>query len=538
MRFGFSRFLFHARRTMGIVLSVVFAAMSFLGYRTPVEGAGEPGAQVTGCLYASFRKIIDKEKIGVSDRFDLSMAGNEYEGFQLVLKARTPQEGLKWDMTPFTGPEGAVLQAEVFRESYISIVANGIRMNYPDALMPFTQGTFSIPEGGVNNPFYIKLYAPAGTPPGEYLSTITVSGSDGATQCVFRVCARVWAFTLPATPSCETAMGISGSSIAAKHGVDPSSPQAAQLYKKYYDMLLEHKISPYSLPVDILSGEADAYMSDERLTSFCIPYTADDTRLAALYNKVRSNPAWDAKAYFYPIDEPSSAAAYEQYAAITERLARVCPGYNMVTPFYMYRFNESGMEFNSLAMQNGKSNIICAVSNLYDEDGFASEVAVRTAAGDKSWWYVCCGPQGDYCNLFIHWEGIRHRILFWQQKDCNVTGLLYWCTTYWNDVEDPWSESLTTPWTGDSAFGDGSLMYNGNKAGVDGPVSSLRLEAVTDGIEDYEYLTLAQNQFGSGYTDEAIAKVTASLTDYTYSDDVFACARYEIGLDLSAAAAP
>jgi len=538
MRFGFSKFLFHARRTVGIVLSVVFSVLSLLGYRTPVEGVGEPGAQVTGCLYASFRKVIDAERIGTADRFGLSMAGNEYEGFQLVLKARAPQEDLRWEMEPFAGPQGAVLQAEVFRESYISVVANGLRMNYPDALVPFSQGTFSIEEGGENNPFYIKLYASAGTPPGEYVSTITISGADGAPQCVFHVSARVWAFTLPVTPSCETAMGISGYSIAAKHGVDPSGPQAAQLYEKYYESLLEHKISPYNIPVDILSSEADAYMSDPRLTSFCIPYDADDTRLAALYNKVQSNPGWDAKAYFYPIDEPSTAAAYEQYAAITARLARVCPGYNMVTPFYVYKFTDSGREYNSLVMQNGRSNIICAGSSLYDAEGFAQEAAGRAAAGDKNWWYVCCGPQGDYCNLFIHWEGIRHRILFWQQKDCNVTGLLYWCTTYWNDIQDPWSESLTTPWTGDSAFGDGSLMYNGNKIGIDGPVSSLRLEAVTDGIEDYEYLTMAQNQFGDGYTSDAIAKVTASLTDYTYSDTVFERARYAIGSDLGNASSP
>lgn len=538
MRFGFSKFLFHTRRTLGIALSLVFSVLSLLGYRTPAEGAGLPGAQVTGCLYASFRKIIDSERIGATQYLNLSMAGNEYEGFQLVLKSRRPQEGLQWGMTPFTGPAQAAIRTEVFRESYISVVTNGIRMNYPDALIPFTQETFSIPDGGLNNPFYIRLYAPEDTPAGEYFSTITVGGSDGSEQCIFRICVRVWAFALPVKPSCETAMGISGYSIAVKHGVDPSGPQAAQLYKKYYEMMLEHKISPYSIPLDILSSEADAYMSDERLTSFCIPYVSDDERLAALYNKVRSNPAWAAKAYFYPIDEPSSAAAYEQYAAITDRLARVCPGYNMVTPFYIYKFTDGGREYNSLVMQNGRSNIICAVSNLYDTDGFAQEVARRTATGDKSWWYVCCGPQVDYCNLFIHWEGIRHRILFWQQKERNVSGLLYWCTTYWNDVADPWSEALTTPWTGDSAFGDGSLMYNGNKIGIDGPVSSLRLEAVTDGIEDYEYLTLAQNRFGRSYTQEAIAKVTASLTDYTYSDTAFNRARYDLGCDLSAAAAP
>jgi len=142
MRFGFSKFLFHTRRTLGIALSLLFSVLSLLGYRTPAEGAGLPGAQVTGCLYASFRKIIDSERIGATQYLNLSMAGNEYEGFQLVLKSRRPQEGLQWGMTPFTGPAQAAIRTEVFQESYISVVTNGIRMNYPDALIPLPRKLF------------------------------------------------------------------------------------------------------------------------------------------------------------------------------------------------------------------------------------------------------------------------------------------------------------------------------------------------------------------------------------------------------------
>ena len=332
-------------------------------------------------------------------------------------------------------------------------------------------------------------------------------------------------------------MGLDRPYIAREHGVENNSAEAAELYEKYYEYLLSRGVSAYYIPADILSPEADAYMSDPRVTSFCVPYPGDDGLLQRYYEKVSSNPVWAAKAFFYPIDEPSNAQAYETYSQITQRLARLCPGYNMVTPFYKYKFSDGGIDFNSVRNQEGKSNIVCAVSNLYDEEGFAQEVAARVANGDRSWWYVCCGPQGDYCNLFTHWEGLQHRLLFWQQKQCDVTGLLYWSTTYWNDVDDVWAESLTTPWTGDSAFGDGSLFYNGNKVGINGPVSSLRLEAVGDGIEDYEYFVIAQRLFGEQYVKDTIKKVSKSLTRYTYSDSLFAKVREQLGSDIERACA-
>lgn len=40
--------------------------------------------------------------------------------------------------------------------------------------------------------------------------------------------------------------------------------------------------------------------------------------------------------------------------------------------------------------------------------------------------------------------------------------------------------------------GDGALFYPGNDAGIDGPVASLRLKALRDGMEDYEYFALLE----------------------------------------------
>ena len=52
---------------------------------------------------------------------------------------------------------------------------------------------------------------------------------------------------------------------------------------------------------------------------------------------------------------------------------------------------------------------------------------------------------------------------------------------------DTWSN----PQTFKQFNGEGVLFYPGTDAGIDGPVASMRLKSLRDGLEDYEYLVLA-----------------------------------------------
>ena len=223
------------------------------------------------------------------------------------------------------------------------------------------------------------------------------------------------------------------------------------------------------------------------------------------------------------------------YNGIIARLRSVWgDDFHMVTPFYGIELTdgETGDVIRNLEIQSGNSDILCPETVCFSDRGFSDAIADRAAQGDKIWWYVCCGPspKSDYCNLFTQQDGIKHRLLFWQQKQQGVTGLLYWSTSYWTDVGgDPWTSAWTTPWTGVDTFGDGSLLYDGYHVGVDGPVSSLRLEAVANGIEDYAYLQMAEELLGEKYVDGVIAKVSKDLTHYTLSEAQFAKVRIALG---------
>ena len=180
-------------------------------------------------------------------------------------------------------------------------------------------------------------------------------------------------------------------------------------------------------------------------------------------------------------------------------------------------------------------------------------VAERRAAGDQFWWYVCCGPTAPYATEFTDHPGTELRVWLWQTWAERVTGVLIWETVYWtsgtaypdrNAPQNPYLDAMC--WVSDGELapgtkrpwgnGDGRFLYpplaaaDGKPAApvLDGPVDSVRLEMLRDGIEDYEYFAMLKRLLASKGAKldprtrenlEALLKVpaavSASLTSFT-----------------------
>jgi hypothetical protein len=490
-------------------------------------------------------KLQPTANLGKDADYTIRLAKNEREGVQLAFVSARDEKTVRISIRSFVNGAGDELPVRIYKERYVAVPGWGTAFSdeYPDALEPLPDDAeFTLSKNRLQ-PIYIETVSGKDTPAGTYTANITITDDHANVLATPTLTAEVWDFALPDTPATQSAMGIFSSEFWRLMGLDGTSyghngdngsytleEAQAAVYKQYYDYLLEHHITPYELPYDVLDERADAYMSDPRVTSFLVPYPGDDDLLAQYYEKVSSNPEWAAKAYFYPIDEPNDEAAYAAYREITDRLARLCPGYNMVTPFYS---NEPETEggLTAVQIQRGRSSILCPESVVLDSPGAREALyAARDEAGARIWWYVCCGPTGDYNNNFIRQQAIRHRILFWQEKMENVTGFLYWNSIYC-DKGNPWETSKT--WDSYESGGDGVLMYPGRYMGYDEPVGTLRLKNLCDGIEDYTYLTLAEEKFGREWIDEKIARITTTLTDYTLSDALLQEVRAEIGAALA-----
>ena len=157
----------------------------------------------------------------------------------------------------------------------------------------------------------------------------------------------------------------------------------------------------------------------------------------------------------------------------------------------------------------------------------------RKAAGDRIWWYTCWGPREPYCNMLIDQEGILHRIMFWLQYRNRVEGFLYWCIDYWMEVADPWKNMTTVPFLSTTVYGDGSLVYNGNKIGRFGAVPSLRMEIIRTAIDDYTLLALAQKKFGDDWINQKIDEIAPGMKEFSRDPALLAKVRTEIGDALS-----
>jgi len=152
-------------------------------------------------------------------------------------------------------------------------------------------------------------------------------------------------------------------------------------------------------------------------------------------------------------------------------------------------------------------NLYCPMISTFQP----ARAAVRREEGDRSWWYVCTVPKEPYPGLFIDHPGVDMRVWLWMTWHYNLDGVLVWATNYWtspgsfpdkpqNPYEDPmgWVSSkgpdIRSPW----GNGDGRFFYPPLAAADASPpdpvieprVPAQRVAMLSDGIEDFEYLTM------------------------------------------------
>ena len=122
----------------------------------------------------------------------------------------------------------------------------------------------------------------------------------------------------------------------------------------------------------------------------------------------------------------------------------------------------------------------------------------RLKAGKPVWWCVCCWPS-SHPNLFVDYPAVDARIVGWLTWKLGVEGFEYWSVTSWarslktmggkkfiDQVDSKWNANSFGKYNG-----DGYLTYPGPKNTI---LSSIRFEALRDGFEDHEYLSILRRR--------------------------------------------
>lgn len=129
----------------------------------------------------------------------------------------------------------------------------------------------------------------------------------------------------------------------------------------------------------------------------------------------------------------------------------------------------------------------------YYAEGYSSEVLRQQYAEQAERWTYAT-------NISLESPLAFPRALSWMMAEYDVTGMLNWecalfaesASTGYVPVEDYYTTVFHT-YSKDN--GNGYLAYPGGPYGIDGPIPSLRLQALRDGIEEYEMIYALKNRY-------------------------------------------
>ena len=463
----------------------------------------------------------------------IHMAGNSIENCQFFLSAEKEQPNLILSLSDLTDGSGNTLRAEILREHYVNI--NGQMI--PDALPPLSGPVVLTP--GQSQGFVIKVWADTNQPAGLYSATLNVYDSNkGVTIKTATVYTYVYPFSLSEETALRTAINMGDWAIVSTYeNRGMKDYEYWDLYKIYYDFLLENRICAYRLPYRLDDGRVTDYLNNPRVNSFVINKISDNE--AQAHEILSQNPDWLKKGFYYYVDEPTNTGLLNNLAAAGNRLSSTFPGYRQVSPF----FTDINMgEEDQIEFMKDYVNIWCTkpfaftprdkymipgtqfmTTSAQDKKygTFAERMAALAKEGHEAWLYVCWEPGQPYVNWLALGDGTEPLVSIWQCKMTDSVGMLYWDSTYW--TADPMND--LTPLIGASSHGDGVLFYSGALIGSYEPISSHRLENIRNGIQDYQLLTMLEELVGPEAADEMVAMVTTDVVTYTNNDDYLKAVR-------------
>ncbi|NOY75350.1 MAG: DUF4091 domain-containing protein [Kiritimatiellaeota bacterium] len=479
---------------------------------------------------SNLKKIFrDKPFPGnVGNTADITAARNEYEGFQLiVLSSKKTLKNIRLEISDL-----------VNRKTNSRIGVRNIKYNvvgyvktdkgvWPDPL--FDEKTFTI-EAGKIQPVWVTVYVPETAPPGDYEGFINVKPANSHSTKI-KVSVKVRNFTLPREFHLKTDFWLHWRYIKLFAHLDKVTFEE---YKKYCDILTSHRISyadngssalvkafiepdgSISFDFSVADQYLEYYMSKnpnalnvsfyecggaffryfanlpvrERTTgkSRILRYkrfSPEHRKIVIQYlrdytNHLKEKGWYDNKAYIKVFDEPNKRKGQYAYVKKTYGLIKdAVPDLKRL------------IAINSIAAPEliGYIDIWCPKIQRYNSLFYA----LRKRAGDEIWWYVC-GWQKNYPDFDIGLPAISHRILFWLSWKYNISGVLYYGVNYWSRKNYTNYENGPYPYKKTPSSypydGGGYLLYPGRK----GPLSSVRLEVIRDGLEDYEYFFLLKEK--------------------------------------------
>jgi len=414
---------------------------------------------------------------------------------------------------------------------------------------------------GQNQALWVDVHVPKDIAAGTYSGVLTVRARGGISEQV-GVTLAVWDFTLPDGPTHRNHFG-GFSNVARSFNVERGSERFKQIEMRYCRAMAEHRINPpipsYLLPevngdgsLNIVPEKHEAlkeFIAGFHVTDFEIPRSrfarlpgstlrpdyktisdADREKAQRYYKdyyKYLKDNGWDKRAYVYMLDEPNLRGNYEQVLVLGRLVHEAVPQLKCLVVEQTYLQDPSWPDIDPAV------DIWCPLWSFIDR----KTINEKIAHGDEVWSYTALvqrapryHPQYESVKDLNppYWHIDRpltaYRVPTWINYQYDITGLLYWSTV--TTVIEPW----TNP-----AFahprhynGGGFLFYPGLPCGIDGPVISMRMKNLRDGMEDYEYFSILEKLADKKTVKNIVDTIAPNWWNFSKDSNEFISAREKI----------
>ena len=478
----------------------------------------------------------------------ISAARNEKEVLQLAVRSARAMEGVRVEVDPPTGPQGAKLDnLEVNVVGYVPIDqatnyyraegpewhrkvptqsarSDGWPGDWPDPLLP--RNTFDL-EANATQPIWITIGVGKNAPAGDYSGTVRlVSQARSIASVPFRV--HVWDFALPDTSHVAAIYDVR-LGPGAKFWGKPLD----EIYPDIVRFMAQRRLSPDTIrPAPVIKIEDGRVKADFTEFDKMAELYFDELKLPFAYTPWQfylfgwgHPPKTVSGQRPYPGDPPFEQADRGQLRPEYKKAYQAC-----LAAFWDH-LKEKGWEkkvilyisdepFDHHEHIRRQMKALCDMihevdpeipiysstwKHVPDWDGYldvwgighygrvsTEKMAELRSAGDRLWFttdgQMCTDT--PYCAV----ERLLPHYCFKYDVEAYEFWGVGWLTydPYqfgWHSFIYQTSEPGSSYWVR-YPNGDGFLLYPGEPIGHPGLVSSIRLEQAREGVEDYEYLYL------------------------------------------------
>ncbi|MEI7836894.1 MAG: glycoside hydrolase domain-containing protein [Planctomycetota bacterium] len=463
--------------------------------------------------------------------------------------------GSRAAVTSGGGPKATNSGARDRAPSYSLASTTGTLPGSPIAKLGASQGLQAVPfnlPAAQTHGFWVDLYVPPGTKAGLYRGTYTVTAA-GRNPLKIPVTLTVWDFDLPAVPTLQTAFGSPGVRLRRYYSQRVPTNQRPTNWStvdaQCAGLLADHRVSatpPEDLITPVLQSNGTYRIPPTKLAAlatFIDTYHVNAIEIPSLTVVVKDPEAQRAKLqawldgytaaaaalnrsrltfYVYLADEPNDAAAY----ARIRTWGRVIRGAkSAVKVMITEQDTPQNAAWGDL---HDATDIWCPAFWSFQPNTAPG----RQGLGETFWSYTAINHY-ECPTWHIDDPLLNYRVPAWIAWRYRIRGLLYWGDmTYWQDVNDPWTDPKTYRYQGSNTTyvynGEGTLVYPGLALGYHGIAASIRLKALRDGVQDYEYMAILERLGKADAAQKIVEPLASSWRQWNRDPAAYKAARAKL----------